>query len=103
MASERERQMPGQRETKGEIKLIKSLVQIISKCVHSPAEIHPNVQKRGVEEQCPVRTNSCSSPRVADTLTPEPGVFSAAHLYLPCPVPISLLMSRIPASNDQRD
>lgn len=50
MASERERQMPGQRETKGEIKLIKSLVQIISKCVHLPAEIHPNVQKRGVEE-----------------------------------------------------
>lgn len=49
------------------------------------------------------QANSYSSPRVADTLTPEPGVFSAAHLRLPCPVPVSLLMSRIPASIDERD
>lgn len=58
---------------------------------------------RKEESEVSSQANSRSSPLVADTLTPEPGVFSAASLRLPCPVPVFLRMSRIPASNDQRD
>lgn len=42
------RQMPGQRESKREIKLIKSLVKINSTSVNLAAEIHPVVWKRAL-------------------------------------------------------
>lgn len=40
------RQMPGQRQTKREIKLIKSFVKINSRSVHLAAEICPVVRER---------------------------------------------------------
>lgn len=70
--------MPGQRETKRQIKLIKSLVKKNSKCVHLPVEICLDVWKRGlrsVVSRILVYISCFISRLFADTLTPELGVF----------------------------